>query len=65
MLVSLGRLVLDSLVDELKLAHNGGVDGLVVDGFVPAGHVGVLLAPFLVEGVLEAAEDDAGCEEVG
>ncbi len=61
----LGRLVLDRFVDVLQLAYYGGVDGLMVDGFVPACNVGVLSAPFLVKEVLEATGEDAGSVEVG
>lgn len=51
-------------VEELELGRNGGVDGLVVDGLVPPGDVGVLLAPLLVEEELETAGNDADGEEV-
>lgn len=51
-------------VKELELGRNGRVDGLVVDGLVPPGDVGVLLAPLLVEEELEAAGNDADGEEI-
>lgn len=51
-------------VEELELGRNGRVDGLVVDGLVPPGDVGVLLAPLLVKEELETAGDDADGEEV-
>lgn len=51
-------------IEELELGSNGGVDGLVVDGLVPPGDVGVLLAPLLVEEELETAGNDADGEEV-
>jgi hypothetical protein len=61
----LGGLVLDGLLDELELAGNSRVAGGVVDGLVPAGDVGVLGPPLLVEEVLEATGNDAGGEKVG
>ncbi len=64
LLVGFWGLVLDGLVDELEFVDNGGVDGLIVDCFVPAGYAGVLLAPLLIEEELEATGDDAGCKEV-
>ena len=64
LLVGFWGLVLDGLVDELEFVDDGGVDGLIVDGFVPASYVRVLLAPLLIEEELEAAGDEAGCEEV-
>ena len=64
LLLGFGGLVLDSLVYELEFVDDGGVDGLVVDGFVPAGDAGVLLSPLLIEEKLEAAGDDTGCEEI-
>lgn len=61
----LGGLVLqDNLVDEVELGNNSGVDGLVVDGLIPTGNVGVRRAPGLVIEELEASGDDAGGEEV-
>ena len=60
-----GCLVLDCFVDEVELAGDVRVDGLVVDGLVPAGDVGVCAAPGLVEYVLETAAEDANGEEVG
>ena len=60
-----GGLVLDCFVDEVELAGDVRVDGLVVDGLVPAGDVGVGAAPGLVEYVLETAAEDADGEEVG
>lgn len=51
-------------VEELELWRNGRVDGLVVDGLVPPGDVGVFLAPLLVEEELETAGNDANGEEV-
>ena len=64
LLVGFWGLVLNGLVDKLEFVDDGGIDGLVVDGFVPAGYAGVLLPPLLIEEKLEAAGDDAGCEEV-
>ena len=64
LLLGFGRLILDSLVDELEFVDNGGVDGLIVDSFVPASYAGVLLSPLLIEEKLEAAGNDAGCEEI-
>ena len=64
LLVGFWGLVLNGLVDELEFVDNGGVDGLIVDRFIPAGYAGVLLAPLLIEEELEAPGDDAGCEEV-
>ena len=61
----LGRNVLQCLGDELELASDSGVAGLVADGLVPTGDVGVRVTPLLVEEVLEATGDDAGDEEVG
>jgi len=59
----LGWLVLDSLINEVEVAtSNSRVDGLVVDGLVPTGNVGVLSAPLLVEEVLETTRDDASSE---
>lgn len=57
-------LVLDGLIDELKLVDNSRVDWLVVDSLVPTGDVGVLRAPLLVKEVLETTGDDAGSEEI-
>lgn len=51
-------------VEELELGRNSRVDGLVVDGLVPTGDVGVLLAPLLVEEELETAGNDTDGEEV-
>lgn len=51
-------------VEELELGGNSRVDGLVVDGLVPTGDVGVLLAPLLVEEELETAGNDTDGEEV-
>ena len=64
LLVGFGGLVLDGLVDELEFVDDSRVDGLVVDGFVPASYAGVLLSPLLIEEKLEAAGNDAGCEEI-
>lgn len=64
LLVGFWGLVLNGLVDELEFVDDGGVDGLIVDGFVPACYARVLLAPLLIKEVLEATRDDAGCEEV-
>lgn len=61
----LGWHVLKGFVDELQLASNSSVAGLIPNGLVPAGDVGVLGAPLLVEEVLEAAGDDASGEDVG
>jgi hypothetical protein len=61
----LGCLVLDSLINEVEVAtSNRRVDGLVVDGLVPTGNVGVLSAPLLVEEVLETTRDDASSEQI-
>jgi hypothetical protein len=57
--------VLQRLGDELELTGNSAVAGLVADGLVPPGDVGVCVAPLLVEEVLEAAGEDAGGEQVG
>ena len=64
LLVGFWGLVLDGLVDELEFVYDGRVDGLIADGFIPAGYARVLLAPLLIEEELEATGDDAGCEEV-
>ena len=64
LLVGFWGLVLDSLIDELEFVYDGGVDGLIVDGFVPASYAGVLLAPLLIEEELKATGNNAGCEEV-
>lgn len=61
----LGGDVLQRLGDELKLAGNSAVAGLVADSLVPSGDIGVGIAPLLVEEVLEAAGNDAGGEQVG
>lgn len=52
-------------VEKGELGGNSRVDGLVVDGLVPTGGVGELLAPLLVEEELEAAGNDANGEEIG
>lgn len=51
-------------LEELDLLSNLGEDGLVADSLEPAGQSGVLLAVGLVKEVLEAAEGDAGGEEI-
>ena len=42
-------LILDGLVDEFRLPSYSGKDGLVEDRLIPAGDIGILLAPFLVK----------------
>ena len=54
----------DRGVDEGNLLSDGSVDGLVGDGLVPAGDSGVLLAPLLVEELLEAAVEEGSAEEI-
>ena len=64
LLFCLGRLILDGLVNEIKLARNIGVDRLVAHSLIPSSDVGIRLTPLLVEEELEAAGDDAGCEQI-
>ena len=64
LLFCFGRLILDSLINELKFTSNSGVDRLVAHSLVPSSDVGVLLTPLLVEEELEAAGDDAGREQI-
>jgi hypothetical protein len=58
-------LVLESGLGKLDGRSNGGVDGLAVDGLVPTADVGVLLTPFLIEEVLETADEESNSEEIG
>lgn len=51
-------------VQEGELLGNSSVDGLVDDGLVPTSDSGVLLAPLLVEEVLEATVEQASAEEI-
>lgn len=53
------------LLEVVELLSNSGVDGLVDNGFVPTSDVGVLLAPLLVEEVLEAAVQESSAEQIG
>lgn len=52
-------------LEELNLLSNLGEDGLSADSLEPSSDGRVLLAPLLVEEVLEAADSDASSEEVG
>lgn len=54
----------DRGIEEGKLLGNSRVDGLVDDGLVPTSNSGVLLAPLLVEEVLEATVQETGAEEI-
>lgn len=54
----------DGSVQEGQLLGDGSVDGLVNNGLVPTSNSGVLLAPLLVEEVLEAAVEEASAEEI-
>lgn len=58
-------LVLDGLLNEGGSLGDGSEDWLRGDSLVPAGGVGVLGAPLLVEESLEAADEEGGSEEVG
>jgi hypothetical protein len=60
-----GNVLQGWLINEVELTSNVGVDGLVVDGLVPTGDVGVLRAPGLVEEELEATGDESSAEEIG
>lgn len=51
-------------VQEGELLGNSSVDGLVDDGLVPTSDSRVLLAPLLVEEVLEATVEEASAEEI-
>lgn len=51
-------------IEEGELLGNSRVDGLVDDGLVPTSDSGVLLAPLLVEEVLEAAVQETSAEEI-
>ena len=57
--------VWDGLLDEVELARNVLVDGLVGNRLVPSRDAWVRCTPLLVEEELEATRDDAGSEEVG
>jgi hypothetical protein len=59
-----GNVLQGWLINEVELTSNVGVDGLVVDGLVPTGDVGVLRAPGLVEEELEATGDESSAEEI-
>lgn len=52
------------LLKERQLLGNGSDDGLVDNSLVPTSGVGVLLAPLLVEEVLEATVEERGAEQV-
>lgn len=54
----------DGSLQEGELLGDGSVDGLVNNGLVPSSNSGVLLAPLLVEEVLEAAVEEASAEEI-
>ena len=64
LLLLLGWLLFDGFVDEGQLVHHCRINGLVVDGSVPAGHVRILLTPFLIEEVLEAPGHDLRGKEI-
>lgn len=52
-------------LEELDLLSNLGEDGLAADSVEPSGDSRVLLAPLLVEEVLEATGGNASSEEIG
>lgn len=56
--------VFDSLVDHDWLVNDGFPDGLIGEGLIPTSHVGVFVAPGLVEDKLETARDQRCSVEV-